>query len=154
MSTPDLRQFAALQPRDFTRCPVWIGCHLIDVDEPWYEDTDEETFRPWVGRLPVSIEDGTLLVRTTFTLADGTRHLGFCSPVRWRDRKQLGALQPHLAVGSRFIGFWGGAVGPLASDVEALRHAIGCPDRAFPIRFAADRDLTQGRARGVIRSYP
>jgi hypothetical protein len=47
--TPILKQFAALTIEDFAQCPVWIACHVADYDEPWYDDTDEETFRPYGG---------------------------------------------------------------------------------------------------------
>lgn len=49
MEKPELKQFGDLTHEDFDRHPVWIGCHVADYDELWYEDTDEETFRPWTG---------------------------------------------------------------------------------------------------------
>src|SRR5882724_7003113 len=39
-----LKQFAELEPEDFGRHPVWIGCHTADYGKRWYNDTDEETF--------------------------------------------------------------------------------------------------------------
>lgn len=49
----------------------------MDYDEPWYDQTNEETFRPWTGSLPVSPAEGMLLVRAVFECADGSRHPGF-----------------------------------------------------------------------------
>jgi hypothetical protein len=46
---PELKQFGDLTVDDFARCPAWISCHVQDYDEPWYDETDEETFRPWTG---------------------------------------------------------------------------------------------------------
>ena len=66
MAKPELKQFGDLTRKDFERCPVWIGCHTADYDEPWYDDTDEETFRPWTGALPADASQGMLLVRATF----------------------------------------------------------------------------------------
>ena len=25
---------------------MWVGCHLLDYDEAWYEETYKDTFRP------------------------------------------------------------------------------------------------------------
>jgi hypothetical protein len=63
---PELKQFGDLTPADFERHPVWIACHTEDFAEPWFNETDEETFRPWTGPLPVGPSDGMLLVRATF----------------------------------------------------------------------------------------
>jgi hypothetical protein len=46
MGVPILSQFGDLTSEDFDRDPVWVGCHTVDADEPWIDDTDEETFRP------------------------------------------------------------------------------------------------------------
>ncbi len=57
-----LKQIQNLRPDDFEEHPVWVLCHIIDYDEPWYDDTDEETFRPWDGPLPVNPSFATFLV--------------------------------------------------------------------------------------------
>ena len=41
-------------PDDFATHPVWVSCHSVDYDEPWYDGTDEETFRPWLSEIPVA----------------------------------------------------------------------------------------------------
>jgi hypothetical protein len=45
---PELVQFGALTAKHFARRPVWLGVHTVDYGEPWYDGTDEETFRPFV----------------------------------------------------------------------------------------------------------
>jgi len=52
MSKPRMRQEYDLTPADFNRCPVWVSVHNHDSDEPWYDQADENTFRPWTGALP------------------------------------------------------------------------------------------------------
>jgi hypothetical protein len=42
---PNLKQFGQLVLDDFVTRPVWASCHSVDYDRPWYNDTDEETFR-------------------------------------------------------------------------------------------------------------
>ncbi len=44
MVRSELKQFGELEPEDFERHPVWIGCHTADYGKPWYNDSDEETF--------------------------------------------------------------------------------------------------------------
>ena len=48
---PELKSSGELSQVDFVRHPVWTNCHVADYDEPWYDDTDEETFRPFFGGL-------------------------------------------------------------------------------------------------------
>jgi hypothetical protein len=80
MSTPELKQFGDLVEADFVQHPVWIGCHTADYDEPWYDETDEETFRPWIGSGSPGPSEGMLLVRATIELSDGTAFPGFVTP--------------------------------------------------------------------------
>src|SRR5260221_9118267 len=41
--TPLLKQAYDLIPDDLAHHPVWVSCHVVDYDEPWYEETDEAT---------------------------------------------------------------------------------------------------------------
>ena len=106
---PELRQFGDLSSPDFDRYPVWIACHTEDFAEPWFNETDEETFRPWMAALPVGPSDGMLLVRASFELHDGSRHDGFLTPAS--KQGDLGTLQPHLFVGGKSFALWGGMAG-------------------------------------------
>jgi hypothetical protein len=45
----------------------------VDNDEPWYDDTDEETFRPWLSEIPVAADE-MYLVACEFMMADGSRY--------------------------------------------------------------------------------
>src|SRR5215475_9468923 len=79
VSKPELKQEGDLTQADFERFPVWIGVHNYDSDEePWYEESDEETYRPWTGPLPFAEEKGIALVATTFQFADGSIYAGYC----------------------------------------------------------------------------
>jgi hypothetical protein len=48
---PVLKQFGDLTLADFERHPVWVSVHGLDEGAPWYDDTNEETFRPWTDDL-------------------------------------------------------------------------------------------------------
>lgn len=149
---PELRQFRDLVIADFERNPVWIGCHTVDYDEPWYGETDEETFRPWTGELPVGPEEGMLLVRATFICHDGDQHQGFVTPSHGPE--DLGMQQPQMFVGGRRFAFWGGVVGVRPEDRTAFYAALAkSPDATFPLRFSADPSLATANASGVLRGF-
>jgi hypothetical protein len=102
---PELKQFGELSPADFERHPVWIACHTEDFVEPWFNEADEETFRPWTDALPVGPSDGMLLVRARFELHDGSHYDGFLTPAF--KEGEIGALHPHLFAGGQSFGFSG-----------------------------------------------
>jgi len=152
MAKPELKQFGALTREDFERHPVWVGCHTVDYDEPWYDDTDEETFRPWDGDLPAEASEGMLLVRASIELRDGTRHPGFVTPAP--DAGELGTQQPQIFASGKRFGFWGGIVGVPVEQRQALYAALGrTADAVFPLRFAADPGLVIGQASGEVAGF-
>jgi hypothetical protein len=150
--TPLLRQFGALTLVDFEAQPVWIGCHTVDSDAPWYDQTDEETFRPRKGELPAGPSEGMLLVRASATLRDGTCFAGFLTPAF--EEGDLGTIQPQLFAGERRFSFWGGVPGVAREDRDAFYAAVERgADAVFPIRFAADPGLTTGVSRAEVDGF-
>jgi hypothetical protein len=147
---PLLRQAGALAARDFAKHPVWVHCHVVDYDEPWYEETDEETFRPWLGGLPVSPLHAIFLVSAQFVFADGSTHAGFVTPASHPD--DLATMQPHVFIGGECFGFWGGMPGVSAKIRLRFYRAVGGA-RAFPAAFAGKPNLTQGVAAGTVNGF-
>ena len=119
-ATPLLVQFAALTAAHFEAHPVWASCHSFDHDEPWYDQTDEETFRPWTNTLPVDPADGMFLVAARLKLADESVLPGFATPVSpdaFED-KTLGLLQPQVFLPTcQVIGLWLGMFGSVRNSV-------------------------------------
>ena len=157
MGKKQLKQFGDLVVDDFQAHPVWVGCHTYDYDEPWYDDTDEETFRPWDGSLPVDPEEGMYLVRTIVTLADGTEFPGFASPQvddPSTGPPDLGLIQPQLFLpDGETIGFWQGMV-PIPDIKVTLYAALDRePDSVFPMTFRADGQLASGICQGTIEGF-
>ena len=149
---PELKQFSDLSPPDFDRHPVWIACHTEDFAEPWFNETDEETFRPWTRVPPVGPSDGMSLVRATFELHDGSRHDGFLTPAS--QEGDLGTLQPHLFVSGKSFGFWGGMAGVRPDRRKAFYGALRKgPEAIFPIRFSAESDLATGVVAGQVDGF-
>ncbi len=156
---PLLKQFGELTLADFSAHAVWVNCHVIDYDEPWYPDTDEETFRPRVGSMPASPSETMLLVRAAFELADGTHLGGFVTPMFAQDAKgktsDLGTMQPTMFLPSGVLQqFWGGMCEETQAGRKRLYASLGkSAAQVFPIRFASEPGLTTGVAAGVIPGF-
>jgi hypothetical protein len=152
---PILKQFGDLAPADFVEHPVWASVHKLDYDEPWYDDTDEETFRPWAGELPVSPEDGMFLVRAKLILADGRALDGFITPHLDSEAVDLGVIQPQafLPSGTR-CDFWDGMFKRDRKERDVLYNELGNDPRSvFPIKFAAESGLAKGHVSGTIHGF-
>jgi hypothetical protein len=154
---PQLVQFGDLTPAHFMQHPVWAHVGTQDYDQPWYEEADEETFRPWTGSVPIDAEVGMFLVSARLVLADGTTASGFVTPqpASAGPHAELGTIQPQLFLpsGTREA-FWDGMLPREATDRAAFYARIGKPATAvFPIRFAADQGLANGIQQGVIEGF-
>jgi hypothetical protein len=158
MSTrPELVQFGDLTPDHFARHPVWVEVHIIDYDEPWYDDTDEETVRPWTAALPVDPGEARFLVRARVELADGSRLVGFVTPQPEAagEVPDLGYMQPHLfAPGGRLHRFWDGGL-PRSEEARAAfyRDLAKRQEAIFPIHFAAEPGLSRGIQVGTLEGF-
>ena len=154
-SRPELVQFANLTPDHFTRHPIWVQVHTLDYDEPWYDEADEETFRPWTGSLPVNPGEAMFLVRARFTLADGSVLPGFLTPHDTASGPDLGTVQPQIFTqsGHRHA-FWDGMFPRGDQARAAFYRDIGRDARAvFPIQFDAESGLSRGTQRGSVDGF-
>lgn len=142
------KSFSDLRCDDFDAWSIWVGCHGLDQNAPWYEDTDEESFRPWRESLPIDISVGMFLVLAKARFATGQVVTGFLTPdVEMSD---LGVLQPHLFLpsGSPF-GSWEGMF-PNPDQRRRIYDEFGVvSDQLFPIQFSVDPAFL-GRAVTVI----
>jgi hypothetical protein len=152
---PILKQSGELNPTDFVEYPVWVSVHSIDFDEPWYDETDEETFRPWTGDLPVAPEDGMFLVRAKLIPADGRVLHGFVTPQSASEVISLGTIQPQIFLPSGTIcSFWDGMFKRDAEARNILYAELGEePGAIFPIVFAAELGLATGHVSGSIPGF-
>lgn len=174
MSRPLLVQYRDIKREHFASHPVWVGVHGTDEAEPWYEDADEETFRPWLGALPVDPDEAMFLVRATFTFADATVMPGFLIPTpgpeptnrvlagirrildhqssterRMREMLQAEAFLPS----GRREQFYDGLIA--RPDVRAafLTELGKRSVDLFPVHVAAPPGLTTGRAAGTFDEF-
>jgi hypothetical protein len=154
---PQLVQFGDLTPSHFIEHPVWVSCHTRDYDEAWYDETDEETFRPYDGSTPADPADGMLLVRAELKLANGKQFEGFLSPAMddGSGDALLGSIQPQMFVtpAQRF-GFWLGMFGDAKTAAEAFYATLGLErESVFPISFNAVPNLALGKANGILAGF-
>jgi hypothetical protein len=165
-----MKQQSDLTPADFGRHPVWIGVHNYDTDEPWYEQSDEETFRPWAGPLPFSGDRGVVLVASRFELADGSIYSGYCRALpedcdvapapawsTWHGGSQLSVLallNPTIFVDGHPFDFHLGIPERRKNRVIQFYTTIGKkPTDVFPLRFAADKTLAIGITSGKLEGF-
>jgi hypothetical protein len=152
---PTLKQFLELRQSDFDNYPIWVNCHVVDYDEDWYDDTDEETFRPWTSDIPVSPDDTMYIVAAKFQFADGTTMNGFLTPDNGqKEENELGSLQPNLLTVDGPIGFW---TGMFPFDVERkkgiYKRLNKSADQLFPIKFKSHDGLTSQAVIGTINGF-
>jgi hypothetical protein len=154
-STPVLRQFGDLRAADFDSDPVWVSVHTNDYDEPWYDDADEETFRPWTDELPISPENGMFLVRAKMKLSDGRNLGGFITPQHDGEPLNLGVVQPQLFLPSgKRCDFWDGMFKRDPDERKTIYSDLGSdPLKIFPIQFSADAKLATGQISGLIPGF-
>lgn len=149
-----VKQFAELTEQDFVAHPVWVAVHGMDEEEDWYDDCDEESFRPWPGSLPVGPEEGMLLVRAQFTLADGTPLGGFITPQSAGKALSLGVVQPQIFTPTGLQSFWGGMFPcPASERASFYKNMDKTENQIFPIAFSADLALASGQVAGTIDGF-
>lgn len=148
----NIKHFGDLRLSDFRRHPVWVSCHMEDVRESWYYDLDEDSSRPWVGKLPVEADNQFRIVRTRFTLADSTVLEGFSSPEPLVESPQLWISQPRILLkDGSMIRFWYGACPPEPSDFADFYDRLKkSPKEVFPISYELFPGLALGRTSGTI----
>ncbi len=151
---PLLKQFGELTVQDFAQHPVWISVHGADEDEPWYEDCDEETFRPWEGALPISLDEGIVLVQATLTFADGTTVPGFITPQHDHRPLDLGIIQPQAFSPAGRHDFWDGMF-QRSGELRAsfYRDFRKTDSQIFPLTFAATQGLASGQTTGKVEGF-
>src|SRR5262249_6827956 len=142
----DLIQFGSLGSEHFKAFPVWVSCHSVDFDEEWFDETDEETFRPWTGSLPV--KSGRWNVPCS--LGNGTSGWQHTVGVRHASGSGRG-VEPRCGTATRlapgrdnvrlWFGFRACDETARAGFYAALRTQ---PAQVFPARFAAE-DHLRGR---------
>ncbi len=153
---PTLCQFENLTCKDFKAHPVWVNCHVEDFDENWYDETDEETFRPWDRGFTINLDESIFLISATFTFKDGTKMSGFITPKNSNDTdNDLGTIQPQIFMpDGKFMGFWFGSFEPPKEVILNFYTTLNkSKEDIFPITFKAKEGVCKGVLLGKILGF-
>jgi hypothetical protein len=139
------KQVYELTVEDLEKYPVW----QFAVDEEGEEGQDEATVRPATAPLPLDPSAAMFIVRTKFSLADGTRHIGFLTPGHAAD--DLGSVQPMIIAPQGQVCFWMGAS---RGETSHLYQKLGKnAEQTFPVVFKSDVPLIGGVVFGSIPGF-
>jgi hypothetical protein len=149
---PLLKQAYDLTLDDFAEYPVWVQCNHVDYHEPWYEETDEATFRPWAGPLPVKPQEAMFLIRANMILANGSTLTGFLTPQSPEEPSNLGTMQPMVfSESGEQLPFWDGACRRPEDERLSFYATLGLGAKEiFPVSFSGEPGLAVGRVKGTI----
>jgi hypothetical protein len=146
------RQVYELTLDDLNQFPVW-EFRLGEEGTAGEAGRDECTVRPHTASGALDPVDRMFVVRTVFTLADGSSLKGYCTPPL-RGDNSIGALQPIIVTDRGQVRLWCGTAAPdskrLAHSYELLGKDAG---RVFPVRFESDVKLVGGPVTGSVPGF-
>ena len=143
------KQVYELTVDDLRKLPVWE----FALDEEGKEGQDEATVRPCELSGAIDPLDGPFIVRTVFTLADGTQMHG-CMTTPTSDDDGLDTLQPVLISERGQVLFWHGVIAPDAQSLAQSYEKLGRDAaRAFPIHVVSDVELVGGPVQATIPGF-
>jgi hypothetical protein len=143
------KQVYELTLLDLSVFPVWE----FRLDEEGEEGRDESTVRPYTAAGPLDPADRMFIVRAAFTLADGSKMLGYLTPPG-RGDASLGILQPIIVAVGGQVRFWCGTTPP-GSKRLAQNYALLGKDakQVFPLRFESEVELVGGPVKGAVTGF-
>lgn len=143
------KQVYELTPEDLDRFPIWE----FRLDAEGEEGRDEATVRPYASVGPLDPTERMFIVRALFTLIDGTKLNGYCTPPL-RGDASIGTLQPIIVTERGQVRFWCGTTVPDAKRLAYNYELLGKDaDRVFPVRFESEVDLLGGPIRGGVPGF-
>jgi hypothetical protein len=143
------KQVYELSIEDLETHPVWE----FASDEESEEGQDEATVRPYSQSGPADAADGSLIVRASFTLADGTLMKGYLTPPPPRSTG-IGDIQPEIVTPKGNVSFWYGARKPSPEIVSKAYEILGNDSASvFPVHFISDVEIVSGPVSGTLNGF-
>jgi hypothetical protein len=140
------KQVYELTLDDFHKFPVWE----FRLEE---DGKDESTVRPYSTSGPLDPAERMFVVRAVFTLADGSRMQGYCSPPLQGD-DSIGILQPIIITERGQVRFWCGTTAPDLKRLARSYEWLGKDARRlFPVQFESEVELVGGPVRGSAPGF-
>jgi hypothetical protein len=142
------KQVYELTLDDLGTFPVWE----FKLDEEG-ADQDEATVQPYTASGPLDSADRMFVVRTIFTLADGSRMQGYCAPPL-RGDDCIGTLQPIIITDRGQVRLWCGTTAPDLKRLTRNYERLGKDARGvFPLQFQSDVELAGGPVKGSLPGF-
>jgi len=143
------KQVYELTLEDLSEFPVWE----FRLDDEGEEGRDESTVRPYTASGPLDPAERMFVVRAVFTLADGSRMQGYCSPPL-RGDDSMGTLQPIIVTDRGQVRFWCGTTEPDSKRLTRSYEWLGKDPRyVFPVRFESEVELVGGPVSGSVPGF-
>jgi hypothetical protein len=143
------KQVYELTLEDLREFPVWE----FRLDDEGEEGQDESTVRPYTASGPLDPSERMFVVRAVFTLADGSRMQGYCSPPL-RGDDSMGTLQPIIVTDRGQVRFWCGTTEPDSKRLTRSYEWLGKdPQLVFPVRFESEVELIGAPIRGSVPGF-
>ena len=147
-NSPIFRNCDEIAPSDFAEHPIWVSCHLVDYEETWYDDVDEEAFRAHVAALPID-RSMVAYISAKFITSNGTELSGYIE--NWgesNDRNTVLDFSPTIfGVDGYRIDLWHGATYQFGTErmekcmSEFRKLAGGALNDHFPINCSIDSSI-------------
>jgi hypothetical protein len=133
-------QQSELTTKDLEEHPVW--------DYEWLPGQNEDIIIPAHHDGPA---DGSELVRTEFTLSDGTVMFGYIYGQVFEEDRTVPGLQPNIITPNGHVGFWKGCA---PYNGEWLTESYNLLERQsaeiFPIKYRSLHPIINGPISGEI----
>jgi len=140
---------------DLESCPIWE----FTLREKAVGPNEGSVWpRTDLARHDTSVGTGVFAVRTKFALADGTQHVGYCTPISSgvpRDHL-LGYLAPAIVTATGHVPFWFSVDERPQPDVVEQYYGIldRDPEDVFPVSFDVDMPIASSEiGSGVIEAF-
>lgn len=139
------KQVYELNTEDLKKYSIWRFC--IDYED--LEDVDEATIRPLHGEETVDPKEGLYIVKTEFILKNGTKHIGYITPLEKNEKNSIGIIQPTIITKNGQISFW------KVDKEERNRNQqiLGKDEDVFPIQYKSHIRTTGQKISGEITKY-
>ena len=143
------KQVYELNLHDLNTFPIWE----FRLDDVGGAGQDESTVRPHMAPGPLDPADRMFIVRATFTLADGSKMQGYCTPPR-RGDAGLGTMQPIIVTNRGQVRFWCGTAAPSPKRLADSYEWLGKDAKhVFPVQFESEVELVGGPVKGSVPGF-
>lgn len=139
------KQIYELTLDDLKKHSVWQFC----LDYEGMDDVDEATVRPSLERETVNLEEALYIIKADFILKNGTKYLGYLTPLEKNEKDSIGVIQPTIVTKDGQISFWKVD----NEEKEKYYQILGGRENIFPIKYQSSIETTGPEMVGRIMKF-